>query len=186
MVSALLQKEKNGRKLTKLLSWKSVQAWVENLSNYVAQHNWTDFQRKKMVFFFFFFFFFEKSHSPCRRKTIFENKNNKKRNFWTDFQLKKGQNLDRFSTLQHIYIYIYTYLRLLVHTPFCHSPQSCFRISVLPLLQAILNMFNNSSTLPTLIITYVKNLVLEYMSKLRTSKSTFDLGFRLRYFDYAG
>ena len=26
---------------------------------------------------------------------------------WTDFQLKKGQILDRFSTLQHMFIYIY-------------------------------------------------------------------------------
>ena len=30
----------------KLLSWKSVQGWVENLSNCVAQHNWTDVQLK--------------------------------------------------------------------------------------------------------------------------------------------
>ena len=79
-----MRKEKKGRKLTKLLSRKSVQGWVENLSNYVAQHNWTDFRRKKMVILSFFFCFL--SHSPCRKK-ILEKQNE-----------KKEENLDRCST----------------------------------------------------------------------------------------
>ena len=34
---------------------------------------------------------------------------------------------------------------------------------------------------------YVRqNLVVEYLSKLRTSKVTFDLGFRIEYFCYVG
>ena len=100
-------KRRKGPKLTKLLSWKSVQGCVENPSKYVAQHNWTNFQRIFFCFpFFFFFYLFEKSHSPCRKKKIFEKQKQKKKgNIWTDFQLKKGQCLDGFSTLQHIYIY---------------------------------------------------------------------------------
>ena len=63
---------KKGPKMWKGLSWKSVQGWVENLSNYVAQHNWTDFHLNKMCFFFFLSFILIKSHFPCRKKTIFE------------------------------------------------------------------------------------------------------------------
>ena len=102
-VWAYFEKGNKGKTLTKLLSWKSVQGWVENLSNYVAQHFWTDFRRKLMVFFVFcFLLFFGKMSFPFRKKKILEKQ--KKRRIWTDLQLKKWQFLDRFSTLQHIYI----------------------------------------------------------------------------------
>ena len=56
VVLAYFEKGKKGQKMwTELLSWKSVQGWVENLSNYVAQHNWTDFQLKKLFVFFLLF-----------------------------------------------------------------------------------------------------------------------------------
>ena len=61
-----------------------------------------------MVFFFFFLFFclfFLKSHSPCRKKKIFENKTKKKKEkTWTTFCRKKTQILDHILSLQHIYI----------------------------------------------------------------------------------
>ena len=105
MVSALFQKGKKGPILTKLLSWKSVQGCVENPSKYVAQHNWTDFQRKKLCFSFFL----KNLILPAERRRFLNKKKTKK---WTDFQLKQGQFLDGFSTLQRIYIYIYTYIKL--------------------------------------------------------------------------
>ena len=87
-------KWKNGRKLTKLLSWTSVQGWVENLSNYVAQHNWTDFQRKNGSFSFFWkiSFFLQKEEDFWKTQkqlkiVIFgQIFNSKKGNFWTEFQ----------------------------------------------------------------------------------------------------
>ena len=69
-----------------------------------------------MVFLSFFFYFLKNVILPADRR-IFWNKNHKnekkkqKRTFWTDFQLKKGQSVDRFSTVQHICcVYIYIWL----------------------------------------------------------------------------
>ena len=87
----------------KWLSQKSVQGWVKNLSKYVAQHNWTDFDSKKGFFLSSFLFLFENVILPAERKI---EKIRIKRRFWTDVWLKKGQFLDRFLTLQHIYIHI--------------------------------------------------------------------------------
>ena len=61
-----------------------------------------------MCFFFFFSLFARfslKSHSPCRKKKIFEKQKKKKEKTWTRFWLKKRQILDQVLTLQHIYIY---------------------------------------------------------------------------------
>ena len=96
---------KKGKPLTELLSWKAVQGWAENLSNYVAQHNWTDFQLNKMCFFSSFSFFSYQNHFlPAERRRFVNIK--RKRKIWTDFQLKKGQFLDRFSAPQQRCIYI--------------------------------------------------------------------------------
>ena len=67
---SIFWERKKGPKMWKRLSWKSVQGWVEKLSNYAAQHNWTDFQLNQMCFPFFMFY--KKSHSPCRKKNVFE------------------------------------------------------------------------------------------------------------------
>ena len=129
---SIFRERKKGQTLTKLLSWKSVQGWVENLSNYVAQHNWTDFRRKKMVIvYLFFFYFLERCHSPCRKKKILEKKQKQ----------KKEQNLDRFSTQKRaifgqasnstIYIYIYIWRRprfLPTFLAFCRQKQHILAI----------------------------------------------------------
>ena len=137
-------KRKKGPKLTKLLSWKSVQGCVENPSKYVAQHNWTNFQRKKLCFFLFFFFyfffyFFEKSHSPCRKKKIFENKNRKtKKN--DGFSTQKRAVFGRiFNSTAHIYIYVYISslslsLSLSVFLSFSLSFFLCFAYSFLSVI----------------------------------------------------
>ena len=74
--------------------------WVKNLSKYVAQHNWTDVWLKNMVILCLFY-----SHSPCRKKTIFEKQIRKNEEQLDRVWLKKGKLLDRLLTLQHIYIY---------------------------------------------------------------------------------
>ena len=93
--------------MRKRLSQKSVQGWVKNLSKYVAQHNWTDFW---LFLSSLSFLVFEKTHSPCRKKNIFEQKSKKGNNeetldwFWTQTR----QILDRLLTLHHIhFLYIY-------------------------------------------------------------------------------
>ena len=96
------EKGKNGQKMTKRLSQISVQGWVKNLSKYVAQHNWTDFDSKKWYFVSSIFFL---SHSPCRKKNVFEKQKRKKEETLDRFLTQKNQFLDRFLTLQ-IYIYI--------------------------------------------------------------------------------
>ena len=111
VVSALFLRKK-GRKVTKLLSWKSVQGCVENLSNYVAQQNWTDFQR---IFLFSFIFWKKKeTRSPCRKKKILEkNKNTKKEEFLDRFSTQKRAISGRiFNSTACIYIYIYIYATL--------------------------------------------------------------------------
>ena len=110
-------KRKKGPKLTKLLSWKSVQGCVENPSKYVAQHNWTDFQRKKLLFCSFFIFCWKISFSLQKEEDFWKTKterkeifgrifNSKKGNFWTDFQLYS------------IYIYIYIYCEVIIWAKF--------------------------------------------------------------------
>ena len=59
---------------------------------------------QKIVFFFFLFLLFLLKNLilPAERRRFLKNKNRKKQKTnWTDFQLKKGQFLDGFSTLQH-------------------------------------------------------------------------------------
>ena len=72
------------------------------------------FDSRNGVFFCLFFARFSlKSHSPCRKKKIFEKqKKKKKEKTWTRFWLKKRQILDQVLTLQHIYIHIHTHLDL--------------------------------------------------------------------------
>ena len=86
----------------KRLSQKSVQRWVKNLSKYVCSII-GQILTQKMVLFVFFLCRFEKSHSPCRKSEDFwKTKKEKRRKFWTDLWLKRGQFLDWFLTLQHI------------------------------------------------------------------------------------
>ena len=80
------------------------------------------FNAKNCVFFFFSFFsfiFFEKSHSPCRKKKIFEKQKQKKK--------KKTNNMDGFSTQKRAifgrifnstaYIYIYLSIYFFLSIP---------------------------------------------------------------------
>ena len=97
-------KKEKGPKICPRLSWTSVQGWVENLSNYVAQQNWTDVQLNKCVFLSFIFI--KNRLLPAERRIFLKNRRTKKRKYWTGFQLKKGQFLDRISAQQHIYICI--------------------------------------------------------------------------------
>ena len=67
-------------------------------------------------FVFFSFIFWKNLILPAeRRRFLKKNRNQKKRKYWTDFQLKKGQFLDGFSTLQHIYIYIHIHIHIHIH-----------------------------------------------------------------------
>ena len=64
------------------------------------------FDSKKCFFFSFLLVFLNKSHSPCRKKRIFEKqKKEKTEKTWTKFWLKKRLFLGQVLTLQHIYIY---------------------------------------------------------------------------------
>ena len=87
--------------MCKRLSWKSVQGWFEILSNYVAQHNWTDFQLKMLCFVCYFLSFMKIAFSLQKEEDCWKIK--RKKEILDRFQLKKGQFLDRCSTLQHIY-----------------------------------------------------------------------------------
>ena len=109
-VSAYFEKGKKGPKCEKRLSQKSVQGWVKNQSKYVAQHNWTDFWlKRRYLFVFLFLLFFLLSHSPCRKKNIFEKK--EERRIWTDAWIKKGI----FGQMLDSTTYIYIYFFLLTH-----------------------------------------------------------------------
>ena len=86
-------------KIRPRLRWKSVQLCCA-----------TKFSTQKIVLFLFSFFLlfcFENLILPAERRRCLKNKSTKKRNFWSDFQHKKGQCLDAFSTLQHIYAHAY-------------------------------------------------------------------------------
>ena len=111
---------KKGPQMWKKLSWKSVQDWVENLSNYVAQHNRPDVQLKKIVFcLFLFFLFFNKNRIlPAKRRIFLKHK--KKRKIWTDFQLKEGQFWNKFQLYsKKIYIYINIDIDMCWRISFC-------------------------------------------------------------------
>ena len=60
---------------------------------------------KRVIFVFFFLFvFFGKSHSPCRKKTIFEKqKRQQRRELGPSFDSNKGQVL----TLRHFFIFLH-------------------------------------------------------------------------------
>ena len=99
MVSALFQKRKKRENIKKIvelkicprLRWKSVQLCC---ATYLDR-----FSTKKMVFSFFW-----KSHSPCKKKNIFENKNNKKKTFGRIFNSKKAIFGQLFNSTAYIYI----------------------------------------------------------------------------------
>ena len=84
---SIFWESQKGPKMWKRLSWKSVQGWVENLSNYVAQHNWTDFQLNKKCFSLFLSFNFYKIAFSLQKEDY----------FW---KIKKNKEdiLDIFST----------------------------------------------------------------------------------------
>ena len=98
-----------GAKLTKLLSWKSVQGCVENPSKHVAQHNWTDFQRKNCFFcFLFVFYFFWKISFSLRKEEEFwkKTKTEKIRKFLDGCSTQKRAIFGRiFNSTAYIYIY---------------------------------------------------------------------------------
>ena len=103
----IFQTGKNTPKLAKMLSQNLVQGW----------DNWTKFWLNKCVFLdFLFACFSSNSHSPCRKKKIFEQKKTQKttEKNWTKFWLKKRLFLDQVLTLQHIYIYIYITNRIAI------------------------------------------------------------------------
>ena len=96
VVSAYFEKGKRCRTCEK--------GWIKNLSEYAAQHTWTDIWLKKW-YCLLSFFWFEKSRCPCRNKNIFENTKWKQRRNWTDFLLKKGKSWTDFwhYSIQYIY-----------------------------------------------------------------------------------
>ena len=97
VVSASFQTGENTQNLARMLSQNLVQGWVKTWSKYVAQQNWTKFWLKKWCFLCIFVHFSLKSHSPCRKKNIFEKKKRKRKigpssdsrkgYFWTKFWL---------------------------------------------------------------------------------------------------
>ena len=64
----------------------------------------------------FFACFFQKSASFCRENEIFKNK--KETKHLDQFLTLKGQQLDQFLTLQHIYIYIYIFCGVFIWSKF--------------------------------------------------------------------
>ena len=116
VVSALFSKRKKGQKLTQLLSWKSVQVCVEYPSKYVAQHNWTDFQRN---LFLFFSFTFGKISLFLQKEEIF-GKTKTQRKFGLIFNKKRAAFGRIFNSTAYIYIYTHTYAGELFVCPlFC-------------------------------------------------------------------
>ena len=84
---SIFRERKKGQKCEK--------GWAENLSNYVAQHNWTDFQLNKMCFLFIFI----RNRILLAERGRFLKKKwkRKKKEILDRFQLKIWQFLDRFS-----------------------------------------------------------------------------------------
>ena len=123
VVSASFQTGKNTQKLAKMLSQNLVQGWVKTWSKYVAQQNWTKFWLKKWCFFCLCFARFSlKSHSPCRKKKIFEKqKKTKKRKLGPSFDSKKGYFWTKL-WLYSIYIYMPTYI-------YIYRPAWCLHFS---------------------------------------------------------
>ena len=92
--------------------WKrnrTEKGWVKNLAKVESKISQSTlrnmigrFLAQKWQCLSLFFCYFEKSHSPCRKKKFFEKKGIKEGHL-DRFWLKKGQLLDRFLTLQHIF-----------------------------------------------------------------------------------